>query len=94
MSRNALPQQPFRDRQHAPFRHAGTAFRAGIFQHQDVVGRDIEIVALDLAHHVVVVLKRNGLAALLEEALVGGGRLDDAAIGREVALEHGGGALR
>ena len=77
---HALPQQPLGDRQHAPFRHAGAALRAGVLQHQDMVGRDVEIVALDLAHHVVVVLEGDRLAAMLEEALVGGGRLDDAAV--------------
>ena len=40
---HALLQQLLRDRQHAPFRHARPALRAGIAQHHDVVGRDIEI---------------------------------------------------
>src|SRR3954462_6576506 len=34
------------DRKHAPFRHAGSALGARILQHDDVVGRDREIVAL------------------------------------------------
>ena len=80
MSRTPCPSSRLRDRQHAPFRHAGAALGAGVLQHQDVVGRDVEIVALDLAHHVVVVLERDRLAAVLEEALVGGRRLDDAAV--------------
>ena len=41
---HALLQQLLRDRQHAPFRHAGAALRAGIAQHQHVVRRDVEIV--------------------------------------------------
>jgi hypothetical protein len=38
MSRYALLHQLLRDRQHAPFRHARPALRAGIAQHQHVVG--------------------------------------------------------
>ena len=33
-----------------------------------MVGRDIEIVALDLARHVVVILERDRLAAMLAES--------------------------
>jgi hypothetical protein len=45
------------DRKHAPFRHAWAALGAGILEHDDVVGRDREIVALHLARHVVVILE-------------------------------------
>ena len=44
--------------------------------------------------HVVVVLERDRLAAVLQEALVGGGRLHHAAARREIAGEHRGRALR
>ena len=94
MSRTPCFTSLLRDRQHAPLRHAGAALRAGVLQHQDVVGRDVEIVALDLARHVVVVLERERRAAVLEQALLGRRRLDDAAARREVAVEHGGRALR
>ena len=93
MSRTPACTQLLRDRQHAPFRHAGAALGAGVLEHQHVVGRDVEIVALDLARHVVVVLERDRLAAMLEEALVGGRRLHHAAARREVALEHRGRAF-
>ena len=39
---HALLEQLHRQRQHAPFGHAG-AHRAGVLEHQDVVGRDVEI---------------------------------------------------
>src|SRR4051812_2551859 len=58
------------DRKHAPFRHAGSALGARILQHDDVVGRDREIVALDLARHVVVILEGEREPAMLEETLV------------------------
>ena len=61
---NALLHQLLRDRQHAPFGHAGAAFRATILEHEDVVWRDVEVVAFDLARHVVVVLERDHLAAV------------------------------
>ncbi len=53
-------------------------------------GRDVEIVALDLARHVVVVLERDHLAAMLAQALLGGGRLHHAAARREIAFQHRG----
>ena len=71
----------------------GPPFGPAFFKHQDMVGRDVEIVAFDLAHHVVIVLEGDHFAAVLEEALVGGRRLDDAALRREVALEHRGRAF-
>ena len=54
-----------RDRQHAPFRHAGAAFRPGVLEHQHMIGRDVEIVALNFARHVVVILECDRLAAML-----------------------------
>src|SRR5215831_11995139 len=67
---NALFQQLFRDRQHAPFRHAGTAFWAAVLEHEDMVRCDVEIVAFDLAGHVVVVLECDDLAAVTQQAFV------------------------
>ena len=58
-----------------------------------MVGRDVEIVALDLARHVIVVLERERRPAMLQEALLGGGRLHHAAARREIAGEHGGRAF-
>ena len=53
----------------------------------------VEIVALDLARHVVVVLERERRPAMLEEALVGRRRLHHAAARREIAGEHRGRAF-
>ncbi len=74
----------------APFRHAGAALRAAVLEHQHVVGRDIEIVALDLARHVVVVLEGDRLAAVPQDSRgSAAGRLHHAAARRQVAREHG-----
>ena len=94
MSRTPAFKQLLRDRQLAPFRHAGAALRAAVLEHQDVVGGDVEIVALDLARHVVVVLERDRRAAMLQEPRIGGGRLHHAAARREIAGEHRGRAFR
>src|SRR5215475_7115950 len=51
---NALFYQFSGDRQHAPFRHTGAALWSAILEHKDVVGRDVEIIAFDLAGHMVV----------------------------------------
>ena len=59
--------QLLRDRQHAPFRHAGSAFRSGVFQHQHVVRRDVEIVAFDFERHVIVIFERDRLATGLRK---------------------------
>jgi hypothetical protein len=73
-----------RNRQHAPFRHARAAFRSGVFEHQHMVGRHVEIVALHFARHVLVILEGKRFAAMLEEALIGGRRLHHAAVRCEV----------
>ncbi len=93
MSRTPGFHQLLRDRQHAPFRHAGSALGTGILEHDDVVGRDVEVVALDLARHVIVVLEGERRPAVLEKALVGRGRLHDAAARRQVAGKHRGRAF-
>jgi len=49
--------QLLRNREHAPFRHAGPALGTGVLEHQDVVRRNREIITLDLARHVVVILE-------------------------------------
>ena len=61
-------------------------------QHQHMVRRDLEIVAVDLARHVVVVLEHQRRTAVLEQPRIGGGRLHHAAARREIAGEHRGGA--
>src|SRR4249920_2091431 len=64
---HALLHQLFRDRQHAPLRHPRPALRPAVLEHENVVGRHVEVVALDLACHVVVVLEGEHLAAMFEQ---------------------------
>src|SRR5258708_11868321 len=91
---HARLHQLFRDREHAPFRHAGTALGAGILEHDDVVRRGGEVVAFDLACHVVVVFEGKRGPAMLEEALIRRRRLHHAAAWCKVAGEDGGCAFR
>ena len=58
-----------------------------------MIGRDIEIVALHLARHVIVILEDDRLAAMLEETRLGGGGLHHAAARRQIAGEHRGRAF-
>ena len=44
----------------------GPPFGPAFLQHQNVVGCNVEVVAVDLARHVVVVLEGDHLAAMLE----------------------------
>ena len=55
--------------------------------------RDVEIVAVDLARHVVVVLEGDHRAAVLQQPLLGRRRLHHAAVRREIAGEHRGRAV-
>ena len=64
-----------------------------VLQHQHVVRRHVEIVALDLARHVIIVLEHHRRAAVLQQALVGCGRLHHAAARRKIAVQHGGRAF-
>ena len=66
---NAGFEEFFRDRQSAPFRHARAAFRPAVFEHQHMVGRDVEIVAVDRGRHRVVILKGERFAAMRQQRL-------------------------
>ena len=72
----------------------GPPFGPAFFSTSTWSARDVEIVALDLARHVVVVLERDRLAAMLDEPLLGRRRLHHAAVRREIALQHRGRAAR
>ena len=61
---HALRHQLLRNRQHAPLRHARPALRTAVLEHENVVGRDVEVVTFDLACHVVVVLEGDHLAVV------------------------------
>ena len=58
-----------------------------------MVGRDIEIVAVDRGRHRVVILEGERFAAMRQQPLVGGSRFHDAAARRQIAGEHSGRAL-
>ncbi len=58
-----------------------------------MIGRNVEVVALDFVRHFIVTFERDRLAAMLEEAPIRRGRLHHAAARREIAGQHRGRAL-
>ena len=53
-----------------------------------MVRRDVEIVAVDRGLHRRIVVEHQRRPGVLQELRLAGGRLDDAAVGREVAAQH------
>src|SRR5260221_11829411 len=90
---HTLFHELFRNRQHAPFRHARAAFGPPILEDENVVRRDVEIVALYLASHMVVVFERNNFATMTQQPLVGGRRFHHAAARSKITGEYGGRTL-
>src|SRR5918999_3532079 len=74
---HALLEELLRHRQHAPLGHPGAAERAGVAQHENAGGVDLEIVAVDARGHVAVVLEDHGLAHMLEKLRGSSCRLND-----------------
>ncbi len=54
-----------------------------------MIGGDVEIGIVDRLLHRGIVVEHQRRSGVLEEARLAGGRLDHAAVGREIALEHG-----
>src|SRR3954462_3581958 len=80
---DALLHELGRDRQHAPFRHARSALRAGVAQDQDMIGRDVEIGIVDRLLHRRIIVEHQRRAGMPQEARLARRGLDDAAVGRE-----------
>ena len=82
-----------RDRQHPPLRHARTTLGPGVLQHQHVIGRDIQILALDFGRHVIVVAEHQRGATVLPQARLRCRWLHHRAARRQIASQHGRRAL-
>ena len=78
-------QQFFRDRKHAPFRHAGRANRPGILQHQNRVLINFQIRIVDAQIQIGVVFKDDGFTNVLMKFWISRCLFDNAAIGGEIA---------
>ena len=89
----AFLQQFLRHRQHAPFRHPRPTLRPGITQHQHVVGGNIPTLVIHCFLQRRVIVEHHRRSGMLQKALIHRRRFDHAAIGREVAGEHGERAL-
>src|SRR5690606_38765498 len=68
--------------------HAGSALGADILQDQEIVGIDVEILAVDPLRHVGRVLEHHGPALVLHQARVGGRLLDDGPARGQIAFQH------
>ena len=53
-----------------------------------MIGRDVEVLVVDGLLQARIVVEDQRRAGVLQEALVHGGRFDDAAVGREIAVQH------
>src|SRR5258706_431849 len=89
---DALLEEFFGDREHAPLGHAGCAQGAGGLQDDDAVGGDVQGLVVDAGLQVGVVLEDEGGAGVLEQPRLGGGGVDHAAVGGEGATGEEGGA--
>ena len=85
---HALFEQLLRNRQHAPLRHAGTAQRTGVAQHQHRASIHIEIRVVEPRGHVVVIVEHHCATGVLQQLRVGCGRLDNGSVRREIATQH------
>ena len=77
--------QPGRDRDHAPLRHAGDADRAAAGQHQDRLRRDRQRRIVDPGQHVVVAAEDDRGPAVAQQLRRCRGGLDDGAVRRQRA---------
>ncbi len=66
----------------------GAPLRAGIAQHQHVVGVDVEIGIVDAQRHVLDGFEHHGAAGVLQQLRARRRLLDDGAARREVAVQH------
>src|SRR5919112_3880288 len=84
------PFQKFlRDGEHAPLGHARSAERTHAPQHEHRALVDVERWAVDALREVVVAIEDHGGAGMPEQARIGRGMLYDAAVGGQVAVQHG-----
>ena len=85
---HALLYQLGRHWQHAPFRHARPALRPGIAQDQHRVLGRVQILVVDRRLHGGIIVEDQRRPGVLQELAVHRRHLHDAAIRRQIALEH------
>jgi len=69
--------------------HAGVALGAAVLEHHHAVLVDVELGVVDAAVEVLDALEHHRAGAVRHELRVGRGRLDDGALGAQVAAQHG-----
>ena len=94
MSLTPCVRELLRDRQIAGLRHRRRRMRAGVLQHQNVLGRDVERGIVDARGEVVERGEHHRPALVLEQLGVGGRALEDGALRRQIAEQRDQPALR
>ena len=64
-----------------------------MLQHEDAGRVDLQRLVVDARVEIVDVLEHDGPAGVLQQTRAGGGRLDDGAVGTQVAAQHGDAAV-
>jgi len=82
-------RQLARDRDIARLGHARRSLGTDVLQHQNVLRRHVQVVAVDPPDQVLDVLEHHRAAFMLHQQRVGSRLLDDGAAGCEVATQHG-----
>ncbi len=85
---DAFGQEFFRNRQRPPLRHARRADGSGAAQHQHAGLVDSEIGIVDPGRQFGMAVEHHRAAAMNEKVLARRRRLDDGAVGRQVAAQH------
>lgn len=79
---------------HAPFGHSRRAERAGVLEDDDGFRCDRKVGVVDSCGEIVVVLKDDSRAGVLQEVFFGGDHFNDTAVRREVSAKDEGSAFR
>ena len=82
------------DGQIARFRHAGCAFGADVFEHQNIVCRHIQVRQIHPGREVCGVFKHDGAAFVFHQPRVSRRLFDDGTTRRQVAVQNRDAALR
>ena len=72
----------------ACFGHARSAFGADVFQHQNIVGMDIQVRVVNACGQVCAVFKHHSAALVFHQARISGRLFDDGTRWGQVAAQH------
>ena len=85
---DSRPQELRRNRQMAPFRHAGRALGTAVLQHHHGIWRDLQFRIVHPAGEVINVVEDDGQPRMLFEGAGRGASLDDCTARRQASVQH------